>query len=162
ALVQGSLAVPGLPVVSVAWDDADDDGQGVTVVQRLPSGDPLTLRYTPLTAATASLTDRRAPGPGAGDPIAAPDAEVLDQAPRDAEADRSVEVAGSLQDAEAEQAADSAQSATDPRATPRTAPEASPDTGAVTLRHGPWMLEATAPVQSDSVRAILNQLLLLP
>lgn len=46
----GSLAVPGLPVLAVAWDEPGPDAArpALRILQALPSGDTLSLVYTPL------------------------------------------------------------------------------------------------------------------
>ncbi|MDX1567889.1 MAG: hypothetical protein R3223_08820, partial [Longimicrobiales bacterium] len=129
ARVEGSLAVPGLPVVSVAWNDADEGERAVTVVQRLPSGSPLTLRYTALAAGTPSQSEQPTPG-AAGDLPARLEADGLDQAPEEAR--------------------------------PAPGDSASLGSGFVTLRHGPWLLEATAPIERDSLREVLDRLPALP
>lgn len=115
--VEGSLAVTGLPVVSVAWEtDGDESVPTLRVVQQLPSGESLSLRYTAVDEAE---------GPGFSDRRAA----ELDAAAR----------------APVPEAADLAE--------PREDRAAS-----VTRRHGPWLLEATAPLEPDSVRALLDRL----
>lgn len=119
--VEGSLAVTGLPVVSVAWEtDTDRSDPVLRVVQRLPSGDTLTLRYsTPAAADSSGFADRRDADPGVD----------LDAAPR----------------------------APAPEAEVRGEPERNRATS-VTRPHGPWMLEATAPLEPDSVRALLDRI----
>jgi len=115
--VEGSLAVTGLPVVSVAWEtDGDESVPTLRVVQQLPSGESLFLRYTAVDEAEGpGFADRRATELDAAARAPAPEAEDLVE-PRE---DRAA---------------------------------------SVTRRHGPWLLEATAPLEPDSVRALLDRL----
>ena len=115
--VEGSLAVTGLPVVSVAWEtDGAESMPTLRVVQQLPSGESLSLHYTALDEGEGpGFTDRRAAELDAVARAPVPEAEAL-----------------------AEQTEDRPTS--------------------VTRRYGRWLLEATAPLEPDSVRALLDRL----
>lgn len=147
AHVEGSAAVPGLPIVSVAWRDGE-----LHVEQALPGGE--TLR----------LVHRRTGGDPAANRLAGRDRSAREGAA--GMADRMAEVApfpaaelmAPEREAGAGPAEDEARTEAPKRARDELDASGASGPRPVVVRRGGWSITGSAPLSPDSLRSLLERL----
>ncbi len=154
---EGSLAVPGLPVLAVEWErSAGGEGAAaLRLLQGLPGGDTLVLRYA---AADLRGDDAVPPEEKTSVPAAPAPAEALARDRVQAEADAPAPAAAAQARAPARTGEEAGGRLMADRAAAPEGGEADLRGSVLELRRGPWLVEARASLSPDSLRALLERL----